>query len=218
MSIDCDIGSASRLTRLMAAIQRRDEAAFAELYHLTKGKIFATILMIIPHRQSAEDVFQEVYTRIWTKAQSYDPTKSSPITWLATIARNLSIDRVRHRDLDREASSGQLENVICPSLDVLSRIVAEQENTAIFKALTCLKARDRRLIEAAYFRGESREQLSLSFGAPVNTIKTWLRRALLDLQARCDDRDTLPRRQLELLASPATGSRDRSRLGRWRSG
>jgi DNA-directed RNA polymerase specialized sigma24 family protein len=59
--------------------------------------------------------------------------------------------------------------------------------------LKYLKENDRQLVEAAYFRGESRDQLAMRFGAPLNTIKTWLRRALLDLQARCAENATSPR-------------------------
>jgi len=59
--------------------------------------------------------------------------------------------------------------------------------------LKYLKEKDRQLVESAYFRGESRDQLAMRFGAPLNTIKTWLRRALLDLQARCAENATSPR-------------------------
>jgi DNA-directed RNA polymerase specialized sigma24 family protein len=82
-------------------------------------------------------------------------------------------------------------------------MVAKQEAKAILKALIGLSARDRQLIEAAYFRGESREQLSRRFNAPVNTIKTWLRRAVLDVQASCDDRDRV-KDQVDPLIPPLT--------------
>jgi DNA-directed RNA polymerase specialized sigma24 family protein len=81
-------------------------------------------------------------------------------------------------------------------------MVAKQETEAILKALVGLSARHRQLIEAAYLRGESREQLSRRFNAPVNTIKTWSRRAVLDLQARCNDRDTV-KDQIDPLIPPA---------------
>jgi RNA polymerase sigma-70 factor (ECF subfamily) len=214
MDINVEVGSKNRLMRLMNNIQRQDQVAFEEFYHLTKRKIFATVLMIVPNGASAEDVVQEVYARIWNKALSYDPTKSSPITWAAIIARNLSIDRIRFSrtngegresqvKLDRRASTDELENVVCPRTDVLSGLVAKQEAEAILEALVSLNERDRQLIEAAYFRGESREKLSVRFKAPVNTIKTWLRRAVLDLQARFSDRDTA-KYQIDPLISPRT--------------
>jgi RNA polymerase sigma factor (sigma-70 family) len=138
MGIDFEAGSVSLLIRLMNEIQRRDQIAFEEFYHRTKRKIFGTVLMIIPHRASAEDVVQEVYARIWNNALSYDSTKSSPITWAAIIARNLSIDRIRRRKLngdDRKdelefegrANIGELENVACPRKDVLEWLPSKRQ-------------------------------------------------------------------------------------------
>jgi RNA polymerase sigma-70 factor (ECF subfamily) len=52
-----------------------------------------------------------------------------------------------------------------------------------FTAIGPLDPLRRKLVIAAYIQGQSREQLSQRFGAPVNTIKTWLRRAVLDMRA-----------------------------------
>jgi RNA polymerase sigma-70 factor (ECF subfamily) len=160
-----------------------DEAAFGRLYELTARKMFGVALMILRRSDLAEEVIQEAYVRIWHKAGQYDPSLSSPITWMVTIVRNLAIDTRRRAVI--ESGSGD-EDVLStlPSLQesALENIEASEQRGLAFAALKALDPFQRTLIVAAYVRGESREQLAARFGRPVSTIKTWLRRALL--QAR----------------------------------
>ena len=71
---------------------RKDQAAFAELYDATKRKLFGIALTVLRRRDLAEDVTQEAFIRIWRNAASFDPARGMPITWMATIVRNLAID------------------------------------------------------------------------------------------------------------------------------
>ena len=75
-----------RLERLLAQIEsrRNAEAAFSELYHATKGKLFATVLLIVKRRDLAEEVTQDVYMRIWSKAGTYRSSSGAPMTWRCT--------------------------------------------------------------------------------------------------------------------------------------
>ena len=85
---------------LVEAIARTadgDRAALKYVYESTSAKLFGVCLRILNDRGEAEDVLQDVYLTIWRKAAEFDPTRASPITWVATIARNRSIDRLRSR-------------------------------------------------------------------------------------------------------------------------
>ena len=64
-------------------------------YAETSAKLFGVCLRILGERSEAEDVLQEVYLRVWRKAESFEESVASPITWLVAIARNRSIDRLR---------------------------------------------------------------------------------------------------------------------------
>jgi RNA polymerase sigma factor (sigma-70 family) len=85
-----------KLERLLAVIgARKDQAAFAELYSATKGKLFSIVLLIVKRSDLAEEIIQDAYVRIWHSASSYRASRGSPMTWMITIARNLAIDNVR---------------------------------------------------------------------------------------------------------------------------
>src|SRR3990170_7332911 len=85
------------LVVLLARVAKQDRSAFSALYAATSAKLYGVVWRILPSKDRAEDVLQDVYVRIWNRAASFDPAKASPITWMATIARNRAIDEVRRR-------------------------------------------------------------------------------------------------------------------------
>jgi len=171
------------LSSLLVACASGDEAAFGRLYELTARKMFGVALTILRRSDLAEEVIQEAYIRIWRKAGQYDPSLSSPITWMVTIVRNLAIDTRRRKVIDYGGDDDGVLSTL-PSLQesALENIEASEQRGLAFAALKALDPFQRTLIVAAYVRGESREQLAARFGRPVSTIKTWLRRALLQVR------------------------------------
>src|SRR5688572_11446683 len=164
-----------RLARLLAATATKDQAAFAELYDLTKSNLFGIALMVLRRRDLAEDVTQEAFIRIWRSAASFDPARGMPITWMATIVRNLAID-VKRSPAAEPTDDSELSVIPFNGRSALEELEASDNHRRLREAMKTLDPLRRKLVIAAYINGESREQLSQRFGAPVNTIKTWLRR------------------------------------------
>ena len=178
-----------RLGRLLAATAAKDQAAFAELYALTRRKLFGVALMVLRRRDLAEDATQEAFIRIWRSAASFDPARGTPMTWMATIVRNLAID-VKRSPAAEPTDDAEL-TVIIPfnGRSALEELEVSDDHRRLRQALSGLDPMKRKLVIAAYLNGESREQLAERFGAPVNTIKTWLRRAVLDIRAAIEEAD-----------------------------
>lgn len=179
------------LERLLLRMSRRDEAAFERLYAASKRKLFSTVLSVVKRRHLAEEIVQEAYVRIWLNAGAYRSSLGSPMMWMITIARNLAIDVARKPA--REVSSDHSVLLDFPADDptALETIeIRENESVttklqhSIFSALQALEPTRRHLVIAAYIHGESRHRLSEQYGVPVNTIKTWIRRALLEVRAQ----------------------------------
>jgi RNA polymerase sigma-70 factor (ECF subfamily) len=80
------------LAAMLIATGSEDRAAFREVYRLTSAKLFGICLRICGDRSAAEDVLHDVYLTIWRRAGAWEPGRASPITWLATVARNRAID------------------------------------------------------------------------------------------------------------------------------
>src|SRR5262245_23091073 len=89
--------TSAELVWLLAAVAKGDQAAFERLYAATRSKLYGVVLRILRRPDLAEEVMQEAYLKIWRSAGQFDPALASPITWMATIARNRAIDLVRKR-------------------------------------------------------------------------------------------------------------------------
>ena len=183
--------NSKELERLLLRMSRRDEAAFERLHAATKRKLFTTILSIVRRRHLAEEIVQEAYVRIWLNAAAYRSSLGSPMMWMITIARNLAIDVARKPAREIYSDHSALLDFPADGPTALETIEIrenESETTklqqSILSALQGLEPTRRHLVIAAYIHGESRHRLSEQYGVPVNTIKTWIRRALLEVRTK----------------------------------
>jgi len=170
------------LVVLLAEIAAGDKSAFARLYGLTNRKLFGVALRILRTRPAAEDIVQEVYFRIWRNASSFDPNLASPIAWMASIVRHCAIDTLRKQKLETVEFNDESERVEASVPDPADEIDMAQRRAIAFAAIRKMDPAKRNLILLAYFREQSRESLAKTHGIPTGTIKTNLRRSLLELR------------------------------------
>lgn len=181
----------TELERLLLRMAGGDEPAFEKLHAATRHKLFSTVLLVVRRRHLAEEIVQEAYVRIWLNAAAYRPALASPMMWMITIAKNLAIDAVRRpsREIYRDHSVLLEFPTDAPTaLESMESRESESDTVrlqqSMLSALQTLDPTRRHLVIAAYIHGESRHQLAEQYGVPVNTIKTWLRRALLHVRAQ----------------------------------
>ncbi|MCJ2054542.1 sigma-70 family RNA polymerase sigma factor [Methylobacterium sp. J-070] len=170
------------LRRLIAGIGRGEADSLAALYDLTSPKLYGLILRIQRDRALAEDVLQDVYMRIWQAAGGYRPEAGRPMPWLATIARNRAIDSVRRKIEVQGPELDSGEDWVARLIDPHDGAAAFLDRDALVACLGRLEPLHRECVVRAYCEGRSREELALRFDRPVNTIKTWLHRALSALK------------------------------------
>ena len=173
---------ASDLADLLRRAAARDEAAFAALYRITSGKLFGIVSRILPSRETASEILQESYVRIWERAGDFDSARGSPLAWMATIARNRALDEVRRV---RPKSLEDMPEGFEPAAEMVDPLASRERSETLNALLACLDQLDaerRDIVMLAYYRGESRDALAARFGRPTATIKTWLRRSLAQLR------------------------------------
>jgi RNA polymerase sigma-70 factor (ECF subfamily) len=172
----------AELVWLMAAVAKGDQAAFERLYAATRAKLYGVALRILRRADLADEVIQETYLKIWHNAGSFDPKLATPITWMVAIARNRALDVIRRKG----ETSIEDEPAAMEAAGEEPNPLARREMTEELKRLlACLGQLDedrRRMVLLAYYSGVSREALAVQFDAPANTIKTWLRRSLLQIR------------------------------------
>ena len=165
---------------LLDRIVARDEQAVAELYDRHHRLLFGLILRILRDRSEAEEVLQEVFVLVWTRAETYNVALGSPAAWLVRIARNRGIDRLRANNVRVRAVESAPLPVAGDSPEA-SAALSEQQR-AVACALESLPQDQRVLIEQAYFLGLTQSELAERFKLPLGTVKTRIRRALLRLR------------------------------------
>ena len=174
--------SSAELVRLLERVGKGDRVAFAELYTATAMKLFGIVSRILRRRELAEEVLQEVYLRIWQHAADFDLAKASPITWMATIARNRALDQVRKRDLDYVPAGADVLEIPDPGKLASDQVELSEDLRRLDHCLGELDPERRDAIRLAYLHGFSRKELAQQFNIPLGTIKTWLYRGLKQLK------------------------------------
>jgi RNA polymerase sigma-70 factor, ECF subfamily len=172
----------AELVWLLASVAKGDEAAFERLYEATRAKLFGVVLRILRRQDLAEEVIQEAYVKIWNNAGQFNPAMASPITWMVSIARNRAIDVVRKRTETSIEEEPSAMEVASDTPDPLARREMTEELKRILECVGRLDPERQKLVLLAYYNGWSREQLSEKFDTPLNTVKTWLRRSMIDIR------------------------------------
>jgi RNA polymerase sigma-70 factor (ECF subfamily) len=169
------------LVPILQSVANGDRAALSQLYRRTSSKLYGICSRLLDNQAEAEDVLQEVYMTVWGKASSFDEQKASPVTWLAVIARNKAIDRLRLRRPGTETldAAEQVADDRASAVDLIER---DQETRRLSSCLDELEERQQHSIRAAFLDGATYPQLAEREGVPLGTMKSWIRRGLLRLK------------------------------------
>lgn len=169
------------IAALLARVARGDQLAFRRLYNVSAPKLLGVAIRILRDRAVAEEALQEAFVKIWLQAGRYQPEHGSGIGWLSTIQRNQAIDLLRAKsmnDRNLELATDLPDGAPRPE----AAAVASGERARINACLRELPAERAGAVCAAYLEGWSYEELARSHGVPINTMRTWLRRALIRLR------------------------------------
>lgn len=170
------------LAQLMPRIAEGDRAALRELYDATSAKLFAVCLRILCDREESEDVLQDVYVTIWRRADRFDPARASVAAWIATIARNRAIDRLRARGPLARAEPIEALEIADDQPGADARLVMADDTAQLERCLAELDDRTRTVIRTAFFEGVTYEALAQRMETPLGTVKSWIRRGLARLK------------------------------------
>jgi RNA polymerase sigma factor (sigma-70 family) len=173
----------NELAEALTRTGRGDRQAFQTVYDATSAKLLGVCMRILADRQMAEDVLQDTYLTVWRKAETFDPAKASPITWLATIARNRSIDRLRAANLRKTKPVEEAYELADDAPLASDLLEAGQDVARLHGCLQELEDKTGRAIRTAFLEGVTYDALATRENVPLGTMKSWIRRGLMRLRS-----------------------------------
>jgi RNA polymerase sigma-70 factor (ECF subfamily) len=178
----------AHLQTLMSRIALQDRAALRELYDATAGRLLAVAARMLDDRASAEDVVQDTFVTVWTRAAGFPALRTSPLAWLTSIARHRAIDLLRKRrpetPLQWHDAEGQehQHDIADASGTPLDQLLAVQADARLGDCMGRLEPEPRTALALAYHEGLTHDELAARLRRPLGTVKAWIRRSLLRLK------------------------------------
>jgi RNA polymerase sigma-70 factor, ECF subfamily len=171
------------LEALLSQVALGNREAFEALYRETASRLFGICLRVLSERSEAEDALQDVFTTVWRKAAQFDVARASATAWLSMIARSKSIDRLRALPARKAQADLELaQNLEDPGASPPQQAQAATDRMQLERCLDQLEPQRRALIRAAFFEGATYEELATRLQTPLGSIKSWIRRSLLQLR------------------------------------
>jgi len=150
------------------------------LYRQEGARLFAVTRRLVRDPALAEDIVQEAFIRIWTRAGSFDPARGSARGWIYSLTRHLALNHLR--DHAREV-------LIDAQTDVALEVAGDAEAGdgpvhpgKLHECLQKLPAERRRCLLHAYLDGYSQAEIASRLATPLGTVKAWIKRSLAALR------------------------------------
>ena len=170
------------LEQLLVRTGLSDRVAFERLYRRTSSRLFGLCVRMVRDRAEAEEVLQEAFIAVWRRAASYNPALAGANTWLTALVRNRIIDRLRQRRESTGAEAIDLENLPDETPGPAVHAEVSQDCLKLERCLGQLDATHSRAVREAFFTGATYNELAMRARVPLGTMKSWIRRALLQLR------------------------------------
>ncbi len=166
----------------LAACARRDASALRRLYEREAPFLLAVALRIVRRRDVAADVIHDSFLDIWERAGTFDRERGAARAWMASIVRYRALKHMRRTAREREVDPDARAAEVDDAPDPLSALASSQEAGRLHACLAQLEPKRRRAITLAYTDGYSHAEIAARLGAPLGTVKAWIRRSLLALK------------------------------------
>ena len=169
---------------LLVRCAKQDAVAFQTLYKKTSPQMYSICLKILKNEALAEEVLQEAYVKIWNNAHRFIPSKGKARTWMATVVRNKTLDKLRSlkvRPIEVEVSYEGME-FASQQLNPEQFSHLSEDTQQLLHCLGQLKPEYKECVLLSYYYGHTHGEMAQQLQRPLGTVKAWIRRGLEKLR------------------------------------
>jgi RNA polymerase sigma factor (sigma-70 family) len=167
---------------LIELLQKKDQKAFSKIYEMYSESTYGIIYNIVLDSDQAEEVLQDVFIKIWEKADTYSASKGRFFTWVLNIARNAAIDKVRSKSFKNSKRNLDADNFV-NILEDNNNLNLKTDTIGLKSFVKKLEPLCIKVIDLLYFKGFTQVEASEQLDIPLGTIKTRNRNCLKALRA-----------------------------------
>ncbi|MFJ7108552.1 sigma-70 family RNA polymerase sigma factor [Pseudomonas sp. NPDC098740] len=158
----------------LAACARGERQALRELYVQESPRLLGVAKRLVRDTALAEDIVHDAFIKIWNGAARFNPARGSARGWMFSLTRHLALNFIRD-------NSREIQGEIDVPYDV-ETFDAQAHSGRIYHCLEQLEPARRTCILHAYVDGYSHAEISQKLGAPLGTVKAWIKRSLTALR------------------------------------
>lgn len=165
---------------LVQGLQARNEKYFSYLYDHYSPALYGIVLKVLNDESLAGDVLQDIFLKIWRGIERYDAEKGRLFTWMVNIARNTAIDTLRSKAHKHGLKVHELGTTLSTAGEL--SVQPSVDHLGLSKVLEQLNKEQRVIIDLAYYKGCTQEEISKLLDIPLGTVKTRMRNAIIQLR------------------------------------
>jgi len=176
---------------LIRLIVHAQADALGALYGRYGRLVFSVALNAVGDPDTAEEIVQDVFVRVWERARQYRADQGKVSTWLTSIARHRAIDQLRRQGARAGQHSVGWADLL-PQAEPISNGPEQAAELAgqrerVRAAVARLPAEQKQVLALAYFQGQSHSEIALALDLPLGTVKTRIRLAMDKLRVMLTD-------------------------------
>jgi RNA polymerase sigma-70 factor (ECF subfamily) len=169
--------------QLVALLRGGSREAFNYVYKNYSAVLYGTILKIVRDEETAQDVLQEAFVKIWSNIGQYDASKGRIYTWMLNISRNAAIDKLRSKGEIMKAKIQTGDDVV-NTIRTTQKTEQQTDAIGLRSMVASLRPEYHSIVELAYYKGYTLDEISKTLDVPLGTVKTRMRAAMKQLREK----------------------------------
>ncbi len=167
--------------KLIEGLKNMDGSAMSALYRMYSDSLYRVISTIVVIEEVAQDLLQETFIKIWKSFKQYDPGKGRLYTWMARLARNISIDYLRSVNYRNYTVSENLSES-AQQIDQKFQVSYNPELIGVKDMTNILNEEQRSALDLIYFKGYTHVQAAEELNITVGILRSRLQSSITELR------------------------------------